>query len=94
VLTGTVTDAITGKPLNANVTFQSPSDRRIFLSGSGLTNAKFRILVPSDTPLTMVVSQRGYEDWTYSLGRSEFRNAILLKAGEELTLDIRLQPKR
>ncbi len=93
ILIGTVADAITGKPMDANVTFRLPSHPRIFLSGSGLTNAKFRVLVPSDTPVTMVVSKDGYDDWTYSLGRGDLRNAVLLKPGEELTLEIRLRPK-
>lgn len=93
ILIGTVTDASTGKPIDATVEFHWVSDSRIFLRGSGLTNARFRVLVPSDTPVTMVVSLEGYEDWAYSLGRGEMRNAILLKPGEELSLDIRLRPK-
>lgn len=93
VLVGTVADAVTGKPLNANVTFRWVSDPDRFMSGSGLTNAKFRIMVPSDTPVTMVVSLNGYQDWTYTLGRGELWNALLLRPGEVLTLDIRLQPK-
>jgi hypothetical protein len=93
VLVGTVADAVTGKPLNANVAFRWVSDPTISLSGSGLANAHFRILVPSDTPVTMVVSLKGYEDWTYSMGRGALWNAILLRPGEGLTLDIRLRPK-
>jgi hypothetical protein len=93
ILTGTVTDAKTAKPLNANVEFRWVSDPRTFLSGIGLTNAKFRVLVPSDVAVTMVVSLDGYENWSYSLGRGELRNAILLHPGEELALDIRLRPK-
>jgi hypothetical protein len=41
----------------------------------------------------MVVSLDGYENWSYSLGRGELRNAILLRPGEELALDVRLRPK-
>lgn len=93
VLVGTVADAVTGKPLNANVAFRWVSDPKISLSGSGLANAHFRILVPSNTPVTMVVSLKGYEDWAYSMGRGALWNAIILRPGEELTLDIRLRPK-
>lgn len=93
ILIGTVADAKTGKPLNANAEFRWVSDPRIFLSGSGLTNARFRILVPPDVAVTMVVSLDGYENWSYSLGRGELRNAILLRPGEELALDLRLRPK-
>ncbi len=94
ILKGTVADAVTGKHLNANVEFRRVSEPANFLRGSGLTNAQFRILVPSDVAVTMVVSLEGYEDWTYTLGKGETRNAVLLRPGEELTLEIRLWPKQ
>jgi hypothetical protein len=63
ILVGTVADAVTGKPLNANVEFRWALEPRNFLSGSGLTNAEFRIPIPSNHPVTMVVSLEGYENW-------------------------------
>lgn len=42
----------------------------------------------------MVVSQKGYEDWTYSLGKGAMKNAIVLRSGEEMRLDIRLRPTK
>lgn len=92
VLVGTVTDASTGKPFNANVEFRWISDPTIAVSGSGLANAQFRILIPSDTPLTMVVSQTGYEDWVYP--DKTQRGAIVLGPGESMNLDIQLKPSR
>ena len=95
ILIGTVADVATGKPLNANVEFRWVSEPRNYLSGSGLANAQFRILIPSDVAVTMVVSLAGYEDWSYTTtDEAPVRNAILLRPGEELTLDIRLQAKR
>jgi hypothetical protein len=94
VLVGTVRDAVTGKPLNANVEFRWVHEPTNFWSGSGLTNASFRILAPADAPITMVVSLEGYESWHYALGHGELKNAIVLKPGEELTLEIRLWPRR
>jgi hypothetical protein len=94
ILKGTVADAITGKPLNANVEFRWVSEPQNFLSGSGLANAQFRILVPSDVAVTMVVSLAGYENWSYTTDTGPVKNAILLVPGEELNLDIRLQPKQ
>ena len=94
ILTGTVGDAITGKALDAGVEFRWLNAPSNFLRGSGLTNSHFRILIPSDVPVTMVVSHAGYEDWNYSLGRGELRNAILLHSGEESRVDIRLLPKK
>ena len=94
ILKGTVADAVTGKPLNANVEFRWVSEPRNFLSGSGLTNAQFKILVPSDVAVTMVVSLGGYENWSYLTAEGSMRNAVFLRPGEEMILDIRLQPKR
>jgi hypothetical protein len=93
VLTGTVKDAATGQSLFAGVRFNWFSIPRNFL-GTGLDKPKFRILIPSNMPITMVVSQKGYEDWTYSLGKGEMKNAIRLGPGEEMRLDIRLQPTK
>lgn len=94
ILKGTVADAVTGKPLDANVEFRWVSDPGNFMSGSGLTKAQFRILVPSDVAVTMVVSLEGYENWTYTLGRGSMSNAILLSPGEELNFEIRLWPRQ
>jgi hypothetical protein len=87
ILKGTVAEVGTGKPLNANVEFRWVSDPQNFLSGSGLANAQFRILVPSDVAVTMVVSLAGYDNWSV-------RKAVLLHPGEELNLSIRLRPKQ
>jgi hypothetical protein len=93
VLAGTIVDALTGKPLNADLELRwVPNHVEDIRKVNALTNAKFRILIPSDTPVTMVASLKGYENWTYSLGKGASRNTILLRPGEELKLDIRLRP--
>ena len=94
VLTGKVVDAVSGKVLeDSNFEFHWVSDPRIFLRGTGLYSKNPRILIPSDTPVTLVVHVRGHEDWVYSLGRGELKDAILLRPGEVLALDIRVWPK-
>jgi hypothetical protein len=94
ILRGTVTDAVTDRPLNANVEFRWLLEPKNFMSGSGLTNAQFRILIPSDTLITMVVSLDGYENWRYESADESRKNAILLRPQEEMQLDIRLTPKQ
>jgi hypothetical protein len=84
----------TGKPLNANVEFRWVADPQNFLTGSGLANAQFKILVPADVPITMVVSLAGYENWSYKSDKGSVKDAALLPPSEELNLDIRLQPKQ
>ena len=89
VLVGTVTDADSGNPVDANVEFRCIVDPSQFVSGSGLTNARFRVLVPSDTPVSMTVSQKGFQNWEFT--RNGVVEPILLAPGEILTLEIRLK---
>jgi hypothetical protein len=89
VLVGTVANSETGDPLDANVEFRSTTDPRRSLSGSGLTNARFRVLVPSDTPVVMKVSKPGYDDWFFT--RDGVITPIQLGPGETLELEIKLR---
>jgi len=89
VLVGTVADSETGTPIDANVDFRSTTDSRRAISASGWTNAKFRVLVPSDTPVLMKVSKPGYEDWFYT--RNGVIVPIQLGPDETLNLEIRLK---
>lgn len=89
LLIGTVTDADRGNPVDANVEFRCIVDPSQFVSGSGLTNARFRALVPSDTPVSMTVSQKGFQNWQFT--RNGVVEPILLAPGEILTLEIRLK---
>lgn len=89
VLVGTVADSETGTPMDANVDFHSTTDSQRWISGSGLTNARFRVLVPSDTPVLMKVSKNGYEDWFYT--RNSVIVPIQLGPDEILNLEIRMK---
>ncbi len=89
VLVGTVAEAETGTPMDGNVDFRSTTDSRRYISASGWTNAKFRVLVPSDMPVLMKVSKPGYEDWYYT--RNGVIVPIQLGPDEILKLDIRLK---
>jgi hypothetical protein len=89
VLVGTVDDGETGNPLDANVEFRSTTDPRRSLSGSGLTNARFRVLVPSDTPVVMKVSKPGYDDWFFT--RDGVVTPVQLGPDETLELEIKLR---
>jgi hypothetical protein len=94
ILKGTVSDAVTGKPLNANVEFRRVQELGNFLSASGLTTAEFRILIPSNVAITMLVSLDGYEDWAYTNDREPTSHSIRLLPEEVMYLDIRLRPRR
>lgn len=93
VLVGTVTDAVTGAPLNPCVDFRRASDPNNFLSGTGQVNAKYRVLVPSDRDVMMKIWYEGHLPWYYpgANNKSEAK-PLRLKPGEERILHIRLQP--
>ncbi len=89
----TVADAVTGAPLNPCVDFHRTSDPNNFLSGTGVVNAEYRVLVPSDRDVIMKIWHEGYLPWYYpgANNKSEAKS-LRLKSGEERTLHIRLQP--
>lgn len=93
ILTGTVSDAVTGAPLNPCVEFRRAKKPSNFLSGTGLVNAKYRVLVPSNTEVLMKVWYGGHKSWYYPGTTDKAQSRPLnLKPGEETKLDIRLEP--
>jgi hypothetical protein len=93
ILTGTVSDAVTGAPLNPCVEFRRAKNPGNFLSGTGLLNAKYRVLVPSNTDVLMKVWYGGHKAWYYpgTMEDAQIR-PVNLKPGEETKLNIRLEP--
>jgi hypothetical protein len=63
VLIGTVRDAITGATLYPCLELRRPNGN--FLSGSGLIKANFRVLLPSETEVTVKMWLDGYRPWYY-----------------------------
>ncbi len=96
VLAGTIVDGHRGKPLNARLELRWGANHVKVIPGgvNGFTNAQFRILIPSETTVTMIASLKGYENWSYAPGTGAGRNAIFLRPGEVLKLHIRLRPAR
>jgi hypothetical protein len=92
VLWGTVTDAETGEGLNPCVDLKRASGPNNFLSGSGLVNAKYRLLIPSDTDVLIKLYLNGYKSWYYP-GTSDRSSAGVarLGPGDERKIDIKLQ---
>lgn len=92
-LVGTVVDAVTGAPLNPCVEFRRAKNPGNFLSGTGLVNAKYRVLVPSNTDVFMKVWYGGHKPWYYPGAVEKAQSRPLnLKPGEEQKMDIRLEP--
>lgn len=93
ILTGTVADAVTAAPLNPCVEFRRASQLNNFLAGTGLVNAKYRVLIPSNTDVLMKIWFEGHKPWYYpgTTNKAQAR-PVNLKPGEETTLEIRLEP--
>src|SRR4029077_3772990 len=93
ILAGTITDAATHAPLSPCVYFHRTSNANNFLSGDGLMNGQYRILVPSNRELVMKLWQQDYLPW-YFPGTTKKSEAtpLYLHPGEQKTLNIRLQP--
>jgi hypothetical protein len=93
ILAGTVADAISGAPLDPCVDFHRAADPNNFLSGTGLVNAEYRVLVPSDRDVIMKIWREGFLPWYYpGTNHKSEAKPLRLKSGEERTLHIRLQP--
>jgi len=89
-ISGTITDAETGKPVEPCARLQWKSVPCIFWSGYGLLKSKFYLLVPADTGITLMVWEWGYEPWIY---RSEDGDdALRVHASDQLKLQVRLTP--
>lgn len=93
ILVGTVVDAVTNAALNPCVEFRRAKNPSNFLSGTGLVNAKYRVLVPSNADVFMKVWYGGHKSWYYpGTTQSAQSRALNLKPGEMMTIDIRLEP--
>jgi hypothetical protein len=91
VLVGTVRDAITGAVLYPCIELRRPNGN--FLSGSGLVKANFRILIPSETNVTVKMWLDGYRPWYYPWTSEKSQVAPLhLRPDERKILKILLQP--
>jgi hypothetical protein len=91
VLIGTVRDAITGATLYPCLELRRPNGN--FLSRSGSIEANFRVLIPSETEVTVKMWLDGYRPWYYPGTDEKSRSAPLhLRPDEQKTLEILLQP--
>lgn len=89
ILTGTIRNALTGKPISADFDLAQVKDRTKWMGTSAAPD--FRILIPSSREIAVKVSAPGYEPWSYSDSAIPTRG-LRIEAGSEIRLDIRLKP--
>ena len=92
VMLGSVTDAATGALVSAGFLLRGTSDPNNWISMS--QKANYRVLVPPSVEVTFEVSAPGYQTWYYGGSSDPLKRApIRLKSGEEMRLNIQLEPK-
>lgn len=92
VIAGAISDAATGGPLNASFRMWRARDPDNFFGTSA--KSQYRTLVPANVEVGIEVSAPGYEDWYYpGVGDASKAGSVVLRSGEEMTIDVRLQPK-
>jgi hypothetical protein len=89
VLTGTIRDAVTGKPIQAGFDLKQVKDPNKWMGTSAAAN--FRVLIPSSKEIEVKVSAPGYDTWAYP-GPNLAPQPLRMEPGSEAHLDILLNP--
>jgi hypothetical protein len=89
ILTGTTSDAVTGKPIATGFDLVQVKDRTRWMGTSAAPN--FRVLIPSSKEIKVKVTAPGYEAWVYP-DPSIPSQVLRLDPGSEIHLDIQLNP--
>jgi hypothetical protein len=89
ILTGTISDALTGKPIPAGFDLVQAKDRSKWMGTSAGPN--FRVLIPSSKEMEVNVSALGYEAWVYP-DPTIPSQVLRMDPGSEVHLDIKLKP--
>jgi hypothetical protein len=89
ILTATVRDGISGKPIDSTFSIVRLDDSHGSISTSAAPS--FRFLVPSSGNFSVEVSAEGHWQWTY-FNPVDGTNRLHLGPNEEVHLDIELQP--
>ena len=88
ILTGTITDVLTGKPISADFDLVQVKDRSKWMNTSAGPN--FQVLIPSSKETEVKVSAPGYETWLYP-DPAIPAQVLRMDPGSEIHLDIRLK---
>jgi hypothetical protein len=89
ILTGTISDALTGKPISAGFDLVQVKDRSRWMGTSA--GPSFRVLIPSSKEMEVKVSAPGYETWLYP-DPAIPSQVLRMDPGSEIHLDIHLEP--
>lgn len=91
VIRGQVRDAIDGSPVTAtiSVTLANSGNRWV----TATFPADYRIPVPADTAMSMVVSAVGYKPWHYTNSANQSPSSVIsLPRADQKSIEVPLQP--
>jgi len=88
MLTGSVTNKLTGEPIRVFVLRYLGIQQNMSGAGGG-GNGKLSLTLPIGTDIIFVVTADGYQTWYYSEGGNPL---LRLSSGEKKTLDVQLEP--
>jgi hypothetical protein len=93
VLSGSLTDAVTGAPIpNGGVELWRSNDAKRSIGGRSV-QAQYKLLLPANTAVGLKFSVPGYQPWYYpGVADALHATSLTLKSGQQKTLDVQLQP--
>jgi hypothetical protein len=89
VMIGSITDAVTGAPVDATLRIRLSNDTgRFFETGLGPQSS---VLIPPDVDLELEVRAPWYRLWRFSVDGNRRGSPLRVKSGERRVLNIRLR---
>jgi hypothetical protein len=92
ILTGSVTDKVTGKPVEDAWIHYIAIDNGNGSGDSRTVRGRFSAATPTESNLLIYVSARGYKGWVYTDAANPAPPVLRLASGERRVLDIELEP--
>jgi len=88
---GTITDSVTGAPIDAGVHVWQTFNPNYWLEKS--LRSQYLLLIPSNVQVGMEVQAKGYEPWYYP-GSAAPGRPLIEAPGQAIIVDVRLTPIR
>jgi hypothetical protein len=92
MITGSISDAVTGNPLHANFHLWRIKDSHSSLEQSA--PSEFQVLIPPNVEVGISVQAPGYHEWYYpgTPDAASLASHLVLRSGQKMAIDVRLLP--
>jgi len=93
IITGSISDAVTGNPLHATFHMWRIKDKDLHTSIETSVTPEYQVLIPPDVEVGISVHVPGYLEWYYPGSPDDTNLAgLILRSGQKMTIDVRLLP--